>query len=182
MEDPTVIGKRSREEYDSAVPEESDSPAVKRLREDLLGGSDDEGEFCEASEDLDSFVKSFQEEITASPAAGVDPVSDSGETRPDLGYLLEASDDELGLPPTTAVSGSEPRAELDRVESESSGLGCEIWDIPSYDPFGFGFGEVEADYGAGGGEYAALDGLFDHSDLGFGSGDFEYRTESLPAQ
>ncbi|GER32773.1 1-pyrroline-5-carboxylate dehydrogenase 2 [Striga asiatica] len=179
MEDSAVIGKRSREEYDSAVPDESDSPAVKRLKEDLLGGSDDEGEFCEASEDLDSFVKSFQEEITASPAAGVDPASDCSETRPDLGYLLEASDDELGLPPTTVVSGSEPRPEFDRVESESSEL---IWDLPSYDPFGFGFGEVGADYGAGGGEYAALDGLFDHSDLGFGSGDFEYRAESLPAQ
>jgi hypothetical protein len=37
---------------------------------------------------------------TSSPAPVVDLTSDSGESQPELGYLLEASDDELGLPPS----------------------------------------------------------------------------------
>ncbi|KAK6116346.1 hypothetical protein DH2020_049808 [Rehmannia glutinosa] len=187
---PHVVKKRGRDELEE--PElDSDSPEVKRLRENLLDGLDDESEFCTASQDLDSFMKSFEEEITASPSAAggeaadvVDLTSDSGESRPDLGYLLEASDDELGLPPTAS---SPVGNELVRVESESSELGGEFWEIPSYDSFGFGFAEAEAEaeaanYNGGNGEYVALDGLFDYSDMGFGSSDFAWRPETLPAQ
>ncbi|GFQ08333.1 hypothetical protein PHJA_002977300 [Phtheirospermum japonicum] len=134
--------------------------------------------FARRVRDLDSFMKSFEEEITASPSAGFG--GDYGESRPDLGYLLEASDDELGLPPPTSSPvglGSELRDELDRVESGSSELGGEFWEIPSYDSFGFGFGETNYN-----GEYVPLDGFFDYSDLGFGSGDFAHRPETLPAQ
>jgi hypothetical protein len=76
---------------------------VKRLREDLLGFLDD----TEADlkfQDLDSVMKSFDEEIslacTYSSVSVVDLTSDSGESQPELGYLLEASDDKLGLPPS----------------------------------------------------------------------------------
>lgn len=179
--------KRGRD--DSEEPElDIDSPEVKRLRENLLDGLDDDSEFCTTSQDLDSFMKSFEEEITASPSAAdgeavqvADLASDSGDSRPDLGYLLEASDDELGLPPT-ASSPDGLRNELDRVESDSSELQSEFWEIPSYDSLGFGFGETETNYNGGNGEYVALDGLFDHSDLGFGSNDFGWRPETLPAQ
>ncbi|KAG6406094.1 hypothetical protein SASPL_133691 [Salvia splendens] len=106
--------------------EEIDSPEVEWLREDLLDGIDEDSDLCTSIHDLDSFMKSFEEEITTSPTSShgsgaaeerivesasdcgesgeveegiVELVSDSGESRPDLGYLLEASDDELGIPP-----------------------------------------------------------------------------------
>ncbi|KAG6413413.1 hypothetical protein SASPL_126122 [Salvia splendens] len=109
--------------------EEIDSPEVERLREDLLDGIDEDSDLCTSIHDLDSFMKSFEEEITTSPTSShgsgaaeerivesasdcgesgeveegiVELVSDSGELRPDLGYLLEASDDELGIPPPAA--------------------------------------------------------------------------------
>lgn len=175
--------KRCRDESEEAELEIY-SPEVKRLRENLLDGLDDDAEFG-STHDLDSFMKSFEEEITASPSAaadcGVDAVqlvSDSGDSRSDLGYLFEASDDELGLPPTA----SEAAAELARVQSESSELGSEFWEAPGYDSFEFGFGGTVTNYGGGNGEYAALDGLFDHSDMGLGSGDLGWRPETLPAQ
>lgn len=163
------------------------SPEVKRLRENLLDSLDDDAEFG-STHDLDSFMKSFEEEITASPYAGAgcgeeavqlaDLRSDSGDSRSDLGYLFEASDDELGLPPTA----SEATTELVRVESNLSELGSEFWEAPGYDSFEFGFGGTLTNYGIGNGEYAALDGLFDYSDMGLGSGDFGRRPETLPAQ
>ncbi|KAG6410947.1 hypothetical protein SASPL_129020 [Salvia splendens] len=106
--------------------EEFDSPEVERLREDLLDGIDEDSDLCTSIHDLDSFMKSFEEEITTSPTSShgsgaaeerivesasdcgesgeveegiVELVSDFGESRPDLGYLLKASDDELGIPP-----------------------------------------------------------------------------------
>ncbi|KAE8666071.1 protein NIM1-INTERACTING 2-like [Hibiscus syriacus] len=79
---------------------------------------------------------SFEEEISVAPSTStesvqvVDLTSDSGESKPDLGYLLEASDDELGLPPPTASTtgdeGSTEAADLDRVDSHSSGFG-DLW-------------------------------------------------------
>ncbi|KAL3824083.1 hypothetical protein ACJIZ3_020112 [Penstemon smallii] len=164
MEELKVNNKRVRdnsEEPDSEV----DSPEVKRLRENLLNSFDDDTEFCTTSRDLDSFMKIFEEEITPSTEV-VDLTLKSG---PDLGYLLEASDDELGLPPTN---------ELDRVQSDSAELGCELWEIPSYVSFGFGYGETDNHEGWNG-ELVSVDGLFDYSDLGFGSGDLAWR---LPAQ
>lgn len=186
MEEVKENKKRVRDETEVAESE-IDSSEVKRLREDLLDGFDDDSEFCTSTQDLDSFMKSFEEEITASPTAGaatgaaddgvIDLLSDSGDSRPDLGYLLEASDDELGIPPPTAspvVAGTE----LVTAESDSSEFGGEFWEVPGYDSFGFGLGEAENYTG----EYVALDGLFDHSDLGFGSGDVSWRPETLPAQ
>lgn len=186
MEIVKEVRKRVRDDSDG--DSEIDSPEVKRLREDLLDGLDDESELCTSTQDLDSFMKSFEDEISASPAgdAGaedgvIDLVSDSGESRPDLGYLFEASDDELGIPPPTASpvgAGSELRTEFVTAESDSSEFGGEFWDVPGYDSYGFGFGEAEGYSG----EYVALDGLFDYSDMGFGSGDVSRRTETLPAQ
>ncbi|KAL3510801.1 hypothetical protein ACH5RR_030202 [Cinchona calisaya] len=162
-----------------------DSPEVKRLREDLLDSFDDEEYNTAASQELDSFMKSFEEEILSGPATTTEAAvvdltsSDSGDgdSQPNLGYLLEASDDELGLPPSTSEGqngNEEEKTELVRVESVSSELNGELWGygegLPSYDSFDVGIGEV-GDYGNGG-EYVALDGLFDYPDLGFGSNDF----------
>ncbi|KAH6810054.1 hypothetical protein C2S51_027837 [Perilla frutescens var. frutescens] len=179
------VRKRVRDESEPEI----DSPEVKRLREDLFDGLDDDPDFCASTQDLDSFMKSFEEEMTASSTAGaggaaavegvVDLLSDSGDSRPDLGYLLEASDDELGIPPPAASPVNELRSELATAESGSSEFGGEFWEAPGYDTFGFGLGEADNYYS---GEYVALDGLFDYSDMGFGSGDGLWRPESLPAQ
>ncbi|XP_073049078.1 uncharacterized protein [Primulina eburnea] len=158
-----------------------DSPEVKRLRENLLDSlddDDDEADFCTAREDLDSFMKSFEKEITSDGGDAVevvDLVSGTEDSRPELGYLLEASDDDLGLPPTE----SSPNA------AQKSELGDEFWgfepEIPGYDSDGYGFVQTENLYG-GDSEYVAIDGLFDYSDMGLGSGDFLWRPGKMPAQ
>ncbi|XP_010319422.2 uncharacterized protein [Solanum lycopersicum] len=176
--------KRVRVESEES---EYNSPEVKKLKENLLydlTDDDDSSEFCTTSHDFDSFMKSFEEEITASPSPAkvmeteaVDLTADSDESQPELGYLLEASDDELGLPPATA-EGSESVVELIGVSPDS------IWEveerIPNYDSFELGIADL-VDFNTGVCEYVALDGLFDHSDLGFGSPDFLWRPETLPA-
>nr|XP_009611348.1 uncharacterized protein LOC104104866 [Nicotiana tomentosiformis]XP_016475180.1 PREDICTED: uncharacterized protein LOC107796865 [Nicotiana tabacum] len=171
--------KRAR---DNSAELEINLPEVKRLREDLLDDLYDPSEFCSSSHDLDSFMKSFEDEITTSPEPATAGVSlESGESQPELGYLLEASDDELGLPPAT-----ESETELTRVSTESAEISNELLgfdgDIPGYDPFDLGIVESEQYSANVIGEYVGLDGLFDHSDLGFGSGDFLWRPETLPAQ
>ncbi|XP_057960903.1 uncharacterized protein LOC131152950 [Malania oleifera] len=179
MED-QVSKKRVRDES------ESDSAEVKRLRDDLLGLLDDSDPGAETQE-LDSVMMSFAQEILATSEAAVAP--SSGESQPELGYLLEASDDELGLPPSgespSGQGGKNEETESDRVTYDSVGLG-ELWgfgdEIPSYDSFELGNGESNDDNN--GGEYVALGGLFDYSDMGFGSYEFSdltWRPETLPA-
>ncbi|XP_031264905.1 uncharacterized protein LOC116123251 [Pistacia vera] len=181
--------KRVRD--DTAVSE-LDSPEVKRLRDDLLSGFLDESGPDPATQDLDSVMKSFQEEIAAlsnSPVEVVDLTSsDSGESQPNLGYLLEASDDELGLPPSSTVSCEEAKTdevtELVRVSSGSSGIG-ELWafedHITSYDSFELGISDINNT-----GEYVGFDdGLFEYSNVYFDSSeysDFSWRHETLPAE
>ncbi|XP_073135208.1 uncharacterized protein [Henckelia pumila] len=174
--------KRLRDEpVDPGVVVVVDSPEVKRLRENLLDSlddDDDEAEFGTASSDLDSFMKSFEKEIASDGGDAVevvDLVSGSEESRPELGYLLEASDDDLGLPPTT----SSPCA------AQKSELGSDFWgfepEIPGYDSDGYGFVQTE-NFSGGDSGYVAIDGLFDYSDMGLGSGDFLWRPERMPAQ
>lgn len=161
--------KRARDD-DPDELRELDSAVVKRLRDDLLGVCDDSG-LDSAGRDLDSVMRSFQDEISApstsitSPPVVIDLTSDSSESQSELGYLLGASDGELGLPPSTAASVKEA-AELARVPSYLSGIG-DLWgfetfydQIPSYD-FEYG-GAIEDPEG----EYAVAfdDGLFRFSD------------------
>ncbi|KAJ4710531.1 Carbohydrate-responsive element-binding protein [Melia azedarach] len=184
--------KRVRDE--SAIEPEVVLPEVKRLRDDLLFGFLDESDADPAIQDLDSVMKSLQEEITASSPSQVQIVdlttSESGESQPELGYLLEASDDELGLPPSTSstVSSEEVKnnevTELVRVSSESSGIG-ELWgfedNIPSYDSFELGICDINNVN-----DYVAFDdGLFEYSNVYFDSAeisDFSWRHETLPAE
>lgn len=169
------LSSKKRVRFDS---DESEYNSVKaqRTRDDLLEVLDD------SDSDLDSIMKSFENEISKLPESFADCDSVSGESRPDLGFLFEASDDELGLPPT----------ELTSVESEKFGISVEVgevWDqISSYDAFEYGFGyagedaTVSAAYN--GGEYVALDGLFDYTDVGFRSSEPELppQPETMPAQ
>ncbi|XP_062158789.1 uncharacterized protein LOC133866276 [Alnus glutinosa] len=109
---------KKRVRLDSDEFSESDSPEVKRLREDLLGFLDDT-EPDPTIQEIDSVVKSFEKEIsqacTSSSAPVVDLMSDSGESQP-----------ELGLPPSGNSLGEEvknPETDLGLVSSYSSGIG-----------------------------------------------------------
>ncbi|XP_050374454.1 uncharacterized protein LOC126791987 [Argentina anserina] len=191
MEDMNINKKRVRDcESDS----EHGSVEVKRLRDDLLDFLDD-SDPVPASHDLDSFMKSFEEEISASNSCSTSPhpapdasaapvpVSDSSESNPDLTHLLEASDDELGLPPSSGFYG-EAATDLVRVSSDSSGME-ELWRFdeqgPSYDSFELS-GVAGSNFDDSG--YVAFDGLFEHSDVYYDSSDysdFSWRFETLPA-
>ncbi|XP_076932356.1 uncharacterized protein LOC143597861 [Bidens hawaiensis] len=144
------LSSKKRVRVDS--DESPDSVEAKRVLLDILDDSVSDS----LSHDLDSFIKTFQDEI--SPA-------------PELGFLLEASDDELGLPPTdTSTRGLAESVEL-----------SELWGLddsfPSYDSFEYEYVYDGSDhnninsYSYNNGDDVALDGLFDHTDLGFGSTD-----------
>ncbi|KAK4373303.1 hypothetical protein RND71_008687 [Anisodus tanguticus] len=158
---------------------EFNSPEVKKLRENLLDDLDD-SEFSATCHDFDDFMKSFEEEITQAPAPAPEVVDLTDESQLELGYLLEASDDELGLPPASTETAVE--SELIRVNSDSTELSNELWELSNYDSFELGINDL-VDYNNDiVCEYVVLDGLFDHSDLGFGSVDFLWRPETLPAK
>lgn len=162
---------------------EFDLPEVKKIRDDLLDILDESDPEATA-QDLDSVMKSFEEELSASSSSSpvvVDLTSDSCESsQPDLGYLLEASDDELGLPPSVNSSLEEDRngvTELVRVDSAGNDGFWGFEDqIPSYDSFELGIVEYNT-------EYAAFDdGLFDHSNVCFDSSDYSWRLGTMPAE
>ncbi|KAJ8446125.1 hypothetical protein Cgig2_000922 [Carnegiea gigantea] len=126
---------------------------------------------------LNSVIRTFEEEISQSGTRPGSPklenfiklTSDSGESLSKLGQLLGYGDLEA---PAAGYEGFE----LLQVSSESSGI-AEFWDfqdeLPSYDSFEFGMGYVEynnSNLGQGDNdEYLALDGIFDFSDVNFGS-------------
>ncbi|CAA7039278.1 unnamed protein product [Microthlaspi erraticum] len=173
--------KRVRDDSDDAVV---DSPDVKRLRDDLFDVLDD-SDPEPVSQDLDSVMKSFEDELSAASPTVTTAAQDSGETQPDLGYLFEASDDELGLPPPPSVSPipiakEEETTDLVRASSDSSGID-ELWGfedhVSNYDPLDLGSGVVE------GGDYVTVEGIFEFPDDCFDSGDlFSWRSEFLPAE
>ncbi|CAL0323965.1 unnamed protein product [Lupinus luteus] len=145
------------------------------IQEDLFNIFDDSENVAErdsAIQGLDSVIKSFEEEILA-PGSGLDPrdpksVPDSSELlQPNLGYLFEASDDELGLPPSVPESGEPGRVEPDAVDQpdavDLSGFVDFEDDIPNYDAFGFS-NEVVAECDGVAGGLAAVDELFDYSE------------------
>ncbi|CAA7049782.1 unnamed protein product [Microthlaspi erraticum] len=160
----SVVKKRVRHELDL------DSPDVKRLRDDLFDDSGHESTI----QDLDTVIKSFEEELSTTTT-----VQGCGETQPDLGYLFEASDDELGLPPPPPLPQStfphpsseetdETVTELVRGSSDTS----EVRELCGFDDHVTGFRSFELD-----------DGLFEYSDVCLDSGDlFSWRPEYLPAE
>ncbi|KAF0918431.1 hypothetical protein E2562_023578 [Oryza meyeriana var. granulata] len=101
---------------------EDETDDAKRLRpEDLLDMLDDDTDAGGAAGDLASVMRSFEEEIAAGDVADA-----AAPTQPELGFLLEASDDELGLPPATASSSSSEEAGAGEPE-DAIGFGGQIW-------------------------------------------------------
>ncbi|KAG1334798.1 hypothetical protein COCNU_03G009170 [Cocos nucifera] len=191
--------KRSREESE-------ESPEAKRLHPDLLFDIlDDDSEAEErdpATQDLASVMKIFEEEIAhpppPQPLAAPDAVNPALPVADfDLEYLLEATDDELGLPPSVPSSSDERRDTVEpeppssEVVTEAIGFG-QIWAFDDaisgcFDGLEFGVrqqDEREAAVAAAD-EVGVFDGgIFDYADVLCGPSDFtdiSWRSESLPA-
>ncbi|KAL2462115.1 hypothetical protein Adt_45535 [Abeliophyllum distichum] len=163
---------------------ELDSPEAKQIL-DILDDLDSVMGREEVIEDLDSVIRSFEEELhpnnTSSSSEVIQLLSDAaGESQPDLGYLLEASDDDLGLPPTIPnfqeeQANTEPVDLPVAVHPDSVKLGNMIGlehELATYDSFELGLGD-----GNNCNYFDTVDGLFDYSE----PTDFSWRTESLPA-
>ncbi|KAL3335479.1 hypothetical protein AABB24_031613 [Solanum stoloniferum] len=157
------------DEYDADV--DVDSPEAKQIREDILDILDEPETVRDGvpeNQDLDSIIKSFEEEILhpstlPSPQTFIDlTLSDSGESQSDLGYLLEASDDDLGLPPSFS-----PQSHIDSESRLGNTNGFEN-ELLRYDSFDFGMpaGIMDGDnYGSeNGGDFITVGGLFDYAD------------------
>lgn len=139
-----------------------DSFQPREIQDDLLKildeAADDSIDRESAIPDLDSVIRSFEEEILV-------PVVQ----QPELGYLLEASDDELGLPPP----GQKEEIEAVEVVTGNSGvmrgfLGFEDEDVSNYGWFENLSGENEwnrEEEEEEEEEVVALGGLFDHTDV-----------------
>lgn len=156
-----------------------DSSRVNEIQDELLSMLDDTDDNVT---ERDVTVQGLDSGSILDP--GPDLLPQSVEFNPNLGYLLEASDDELGLPPTVTPNGEEAK-----VESEDPGrvgpegfdltgfLGFED-DIRNYETFGLGNGVVYDGYcGENGLGYVTIDGLFDYGE----TGDILWRSESLQA-
>lgn len=214
-----------------------ESPEAKRLREDLLDILDDDDAVVErnptAVGELDSVLRSLQEEIGLSgspttfrgaedqhdPQPGWFPDDDGdeggcgggpssrGQRQSELGFLLEASDDELGLPPSAPSTSEEEGQQVDEETTsmflpssgadavEFPGVG-QIWgfddDMPSpYEGFGFGYpSEAGGDSNIHGGSEArsgfvlsdgAVDGLVDPEGVLFHGGLFDDSDGGAPS-
>ncbi|XP_049410303.1 uncharacterized protein LOC125873410 [Solanum stenotomum] len=164
-----------------------DSPEAKQIREDILDILDEPetvGDGVPENQDLDSVIKSFEEEILhrstlPSPHTLIDlTLSDSGESQSDLGYLLEASDDELGLPPSFS-----PENHIDSESRLENTIGFEN-ELLRYDSFDLGMlaGIMDGDnYGSeNDGDFVTEGGLFDYADPSNFS-ELSLLPESLPA-
>ncbi|WCJ21973.1 hypothetical protein M5689_004083 [Euphorbia peplus] len=174
------------------VKPETDESSAKRIHVDLFSILDDSDE--PAFQGLDSVIRSFEEEILVSlsgpPSLESTDVSPVGEgSQPDLGYLFEASDDELGLPPT--FTGDEEKISGEDVTVEISGSGAgSIGDIlgfdeqiSSYDSFDLGLadGPISHCYNDSG-DFVTLGGLFSYSDDNYVPAEIsQWQPESLSA-
>ncbi|KAE8724006.1 Detected protein of unknown function [Hibiscus syriacus] len=151
----------------------------KLIQEDLLNFLDDSDPVIGPEpviQGLDSVLKSFEEEILI-PTQATQPVksSEPGESKPDLGFLFEASDDELGLPPSFSfVEEGQKFRSVDVEESVVSGgdgigemMGYEF-PIPGYESFEFGIGGDSVGNNNNG-DFVALGGLYETDGGNFGA-------------
>ncbi|XP_010551201.1 PREDICTED: uncharacterized protein LOC104821884 [Tarenaya hassleriana] len=125
---------------------------------DLLGMFD--GPDAAADPEVDSVVKSLQEEIAVTSAADAGDPTAEIKSENELCYLLEASDDELGLPPRNSLPGSSSGGD---VVVEEFGFDGDIR-VNDLSELGICGGDSD-DYG-GAGDIVAWDGLFDQESDG----------------
>ena len=159
--------KRAREADLAAGEAASLEAEAKRLRpEDLLDLLDDETDAA-AVGDLASVMRSLEEEIAA---------GDVGAPQPELGFLLEASDDELGLPPAGgATSDSSEEAGAAGDLEEITGFGGQIWGFEDEIDGGYGgYGVTSSPEAAA----AAAAAAAEWGDDGFDAGLFGFADET----
>ncbi|WOK93030.1 hypothetical protein Cni_G01723 [Canna indica] len=132
--------KRRRETEELS---DSSQPDAKRLQAqvilEIFDDDDDEGadaggggDPSAASDDLATVMRSLEQEIALAPPASPPP---------ELGYLLEASDDELGIPPPAEEQERNPELEA----AAALWFADDQMSRYCYDGLGFGFGRYEAD-------------------------------------
>ena len=92
----------------------------------ILSDSDELTEGDSAIHDLDSVIKSLQDELNLPQQTEVTVAA-----QPDLGYLLEASDDELGLPPPSTEG-----------EAKNTVFGAGEVEVPVISLENFNFGKM----------------------------------------
>jgi len=168
------------------VESEPDSYEVNDMTDEILNILDETDNVPErdttvtAVQGLDSVIKSFEDEIFAPGQDNQPP--ESSEFNPNLGYLLEASDDELGLPPTMVQTEEKVLPEI----NDSGRVGPDGVDLSGFYWFEEEIRNNEAAYGLMGydtvglendGGYVTIDGLFDYGE----PTDFLWRSESLQA-
>lgn len=190
--------KRGREENDELsscdVSEAKRFNGLTAQGEELLHLLEDmdpnDEKTLEDSEGLvEGVIRSLEEEIGVHPSCSTDSLDENIEledfllagnsldTNVELGYLLEASDDELGIPPTlTGVPEDQSSSEescadiLDSPAVENEYYG-DLWqfedEVPGYDLLGFGYGfDVSRFNDTEGKDFVVNNGmLFEHSDV-----------------
>jgi len=185
----TSSHKRAREAVDLAAAAAAAGEAVwpesdaKRLRpQDLLDMLEDDTDAAAAG-DLASVMRSLEEEI-----ASFDEAAEAAPSQqPELGFLLEASDDELGLPPAgSAAAASSEEAGLAGPPEPAAALYGQIWGFD--DEIDGGFGGYSPEAAAAAAAAAAWDddvfgaGLFAFGDDACAPSDLAaLRHESMPA-
>ena len=180
--------KRAREAADLAAAGDGALPeaGAKRLRpEDLLDLLDDDADAAAAG-DLASVMRSLEEELGSFDEAGApDAAAAPPAHQPELGFLLEASDDELGLPPAGASSSSSEAGAAGALDV-AAGLDGQIWGFE--DEIDGGFGGYSPEAAAAAAAAAAWDddgfdaGLFAFGDDACGASDLAaLRHETMPA-
>ncbi|CAO2160919.1 unnamed protein product [Urochloa humidicola] len=165
------------------LPEAADA---KRLRpEDLLDLLDDDTDAAAAG-DLASVMRSLEEEIASFDEATAGGAAVPTTQQPELGFLLEASDDELGLPPAGASSSSEDAGAAAEDADVATSLDGQIWGFE--DEIDGGFGGYSPEAAAARAAAAAWDdygfdaGLFAFGDDACGPSDLAaLRHETMPA-
>ncbi|OEL20749.1 hypothetical protein BAE44_0018237 [Dichanthelium oligosanthes] len=149
---------------EGALPEAADA---KRLRpEDLLDMLDDDTDAAAAG-DLASVMRSLEEEIASFDDGVTSAAPLPQQQQLELGFLLEASDDELGLPPAGASSASSEEAGAAGVSDVAAGLDGQIWGFE--DEIDGGFGGYSPEAAAAAAASAAWD-----QDDGFDAGLFAF--------
>uniref|UniRef100_A0A453DTG7 Uncharacterized protein n=2 Tax=Aegilops tauschii subsp. strangulata TaxID=200361 RepID=A0A453DTG7_AEGTS len=173
--------KRARD-ADVEVGSSAEAEAAKRMRpEDLLDLLADDTDAAAAG-DLASVMRSLEEEICADELT---------PPQPELGFLLEASDDELGLPPAAGASSSSDDAGGWEPEEPAGLFGEQIWGFEDEIDGAYAFGGVayspEAAVAAAAaaaewGDDGFDAGLFGFGDESFGPSDLDVlRQETMPA-
>ncbi|KAM3307968.1 hypothetical protein P3S67_009712 [Capsicum chacoense] len=170
-------------EFDEADADvDGNSPEVKQIREDILDILDEPEEEVtdgvrKIDQELDSVIKSFEDEIlhpySTQPPQNTLTLSHSGESQSDLGYLLEASDDDLGLLPTVS-----PGNDIDADESRLRNFTGFDNELLRYDSLDFAMLDRIMDGDNYGGEN---DGIFDYPEDLSNFSELSRLPESLPA-